>query len=305
MRRFVPSLSALTAFEAAAQHLNFTRAAGDLNLTQSGISRQVKHLEDLLGTRLFDRFGPRLVLTDAGTAYAKEVKRILDDLEKCSIDIVRGWKEEEAIQIGALPSVASRWLAPKIKRFATQFPTSLLEITTVNEDVNFEETHLDIAVLRGRGGWTAAHAVELFQELFVVVAAPSLIPVGSELRPEQFRDFPQLQNAQRPDNWMKWIKATGQQMPGSLQGLRFGNTSILINAAISGSGIAVVPSFLVQQEINDGVLHTPFGPKIKSGESYYAVYPQRKANWSALLVLRDWLASESVALKTEARNLNS
>lgn len=109
MRRFIPPTGALLAFEAAARHLNFTRAAEDLGLTQSGVSRQIRTLETFLGTRLFDRIGPRLVLTGTGESFAAEVGRLLDGLETAAIDAVRGRSLAEGLRLAALPWRRGFW----------------------------------------------------------------------------------------------------------------------------------------------------------------------------------------------------
>lgn len=297
MRRFLPSLSALSAFDAAARHLNFTRAAEDIGVTQSGISRQIKALEAFLGTRLFDRLGPRLILTESGKSYAADVAGILDHVERVSIDVVRGYKAESALLIGAHSTIASRWIAPCLGKFAERFPDSLLEIDATDGDINFSDTNFDLAVLRGRGNWKDAHAAHMFDERFVVVASPSLIPLGEVLEPASFRDFTQLQNSARSDSWMRWLQGTGQSLSGRLFGPRLGHTSMLINAAISGVGIAVVPDFTVQRELASGLLHAPFDQSVPSGEAYYAVYPENKAHHRPILNFRDWLKSESKIMR--------
>lgn len=207
MRRFLPSMSALQSFEAAARHLNFTRAAEESGVTQSGISRQIKSLEDNLGVPLFDRIGPRLILTDAGRAYAKEVTRVLDDLESVSLDVVRGWKTETALLVGALPTVAARWLAPRLEAFSSRHPGAFLDVTPVVPDMDFGNTDVDIAILRGKNEWPKAVATPLFQEMVAVVASPDLIEPGSKLAPETFIEYPLLQSSARPDGWLNWIAA--------------------------------------------------------------------------------------------------
>lgn len=151
MRRFIPPTGALLAFEAAARHLNFTRAAEDLGLTQSGVSRQIRTLETFLGTRLFDRIGPRLVLTGTGESFAAEVGRLLDGLETAAIDAVRGRSLAEGLRLAALPSLAARVLAPRMGRFRALNPDLAFELTSLTALPGFADTDLDLAVLRGHG----------------------------------------------------------------------------------------------------------------------------------------------------------
>lgn len=297
MARYVPSLAWLVAFEAAAKHLNFTRAGEELGMTQSGVSRHIRALEAFLGISLFQRIGPRLVITEAGRTYAAELDRVLNDLEKASIDVVRGWKAELALRVAANASVASRWLAPRMDRFRARHPDLSFEVVPTPSQIDFGEAAVDIAMLRGRGYWHACQSVPLMEEVVAVAAAPSLVPLGERLSVADFTRFPQLQNSSRSDSWLKWLHAHGERHSGPLQGPRFANMSMLINAAVSGLGLAIVPVLLMERELEAGTLHLPFGPPVPSGESYFAVYPEGKAHKGEILAFRDWLLAETRALR--------
>ena len=206
MRRYLPSLSALHAFEAAARYMNFTRAADDLGLTQSGISRQIRNLEEFLGATLFHRSGPRLVLTETGANYYRNLALTLDRLEEISIDAVRGRSVDSSLIIGTHPTLASRWLPERLGSFIGSYPDIPLEIMPAMPSTDFETTRLDVAILRGAGTWLHGRSIELFPELLAVVASPALIPPGSKLDPLQFAEFPLLQNAGRPSLWLNWLR---------------------------------------------------------------------------------------------------
>ena len=128
MRRYIPSLSALQAFEASAKTLSFTRAGEELGRTQSGVSRQVSNLESLLGIELFERFGPRLVLSPAGEVYAASISSILNQLEEASMDVIRGSRSSDALQVGVQDSFAGRWLVPRMKGFMATHPTEAFNV---------------------------------------------------------------------------------------------------------------------------------------------------------------------------------
>lgn len=130
-----------------------------------------------------------------------------------------------------------------------------------------------------------------------MVAAPALIPHGQQLDIADFARYVQLQNSSRADSWLKWLLAKEQTHEGRLQGPRFANTGMLINAAVNGLGLAIVPIVLIERELRDGALHLPFVDPVPSGESYFAVYPQRKAHLKTVLAFRDWLISETQALR--------
>ncbi len=147
----VPFRSA--AFESAGRHGSFTKAAEDLAITQSRVSRQIGNLETFLGVRLFERIGSRIVLTNAGGAYLKEISRLLDEIERASIDTVRGRKLDDRLLICAHPTLSSRWLSLRLQGFLTANSAVLIEIPTATQGLDFEATEVDIAILRGCDSW--------------------------------------------------------------------------------------------------------------------------------------------------------
>lgn len=142
-------------------------------------------------------------------------------------------------------------------------------------------------------GCTRAPASELFAEELAVVASPRLIPAGARFDPLDFSKFPMLQNASRPSLWLHWLRLSGLTYSGRIQGTRFAHSDMLINAAVQGIGIAVVPVCYVEAELARGDLHMPFGVPIRSGDSYFAVYPERKAHQPSVIVFRDWLLRQA------------
>lgn len=300
MKRFVPSLSTLLAFEAAAAYRNFTRAAEDLGLTQSGVSRHVGALERQLGIKLFERVGPRLVLTAAGKNYAKHVTRLLDGLEQATIDVVRGAPAKDALQIAVQDSLASQWLVPRMPNFLERFQPFDFNMTPVVALDDLAERGIDVAVLRGRGAWADAHVHHLFDEMVTVVAAPSLIPVGADLPLDAHQRFPLIQNAHRPDSWLRWLKAKGLARQDKITGPRFAQTTMVIEASIAGIGLGVVPTVMIEAHLASGALHTPFGPPEPSGFSYYVVYPLTLGASKRVLDFRDWLINQTRGLRQEA-----
>jgi DNA-binding transcriptional LysR family regulator len=302
MRRFLPSLSALQAFEAAARYMSFTKAADELAITQSGISRHINNLEQYLGVRLFERSGSRLVLTDAGGNYFQEIAQIVNKLEEVSIDAVRGRKADASLMIGANPSLATRWLAPRLSRFVDRNPGMPIEIAPVGSELDFDQSRIDIAILRGVGSWPNARASLLFAERLAVVASPKLIPATAKLNRLDFSEIPTLQNASRPSLWLSWLRTTKLSHSGVIQGIRFANSDMLISAALSGLGLAVVPSHCVEPELARGELHLPFGKPVESSEGYWVVYSERKTQRESVILFRDWLLSETRKYRSEVHS---
>lgn len=292
MRRLLPSTAALASFEAAAQHLNFTRAGEAMGLTQSGISRQISTLEQQLGTTLFERVGPKLKLTDAGRSYAEEVSRILSDLETASIDVVRGSKERHLLRIAVQNSLASTWLAPRLPEFVRRHPQdSLFQIQPVQEERHEKSDLADISVLRGRGAWREAYSHPLIDEMVAVVAAPSL--TTDIIDPARVTAFPMLQAAHRHDSWLRWLDAKGAAHSGQLQGPRFTQTTALIEAAVAGLGLAVLPLVMIEPQLTDGRLNLVAGDPVPSGFGYYVVVPQVNAHRPEVQRFRDWIIRET------------
>jgi DNA-binding transcriptional LysR family regulator len=300
MRRFLPSLSALQAFEAAARYMSFTKAGDELAVTQSGISRQINNLEHYLGVRLFERSGSRLVLTDAGVSYFQEVRQTLNRLEEVSIDAVRGRKADASLMIGAYPSFATRWLVPRLGGFVEKNPSMPIELAPVGSEIDFDQSRVDIAIMRGVGSWPNARASLLFPEKLAVVASPKLIPATTKLDWLDFSQIPTLQNAGRPSLWLSWLRITKLGHSGVIQGIRFANSDMLISAALNGLGLAVVPSHYVEQELAEGELHLPLGKPVQSSESYWVVYSERKAQRQSVISFRDWLLSETRNSRSKA-----
>lgn len=290
MRRFLPSLSALQAFDSAARHLSFTRAADDLMLTQSGISRQISNLETYLGVRLFERIGSRLVLTDAGNSYAHDVRQTLDRLEEVSIDTVRGRKADKSLMLGAHATFALRWLIPRLRDFSRAFPDLPVEVVIVPQGADPAQVEADIAILRGVGSWPGTRVRQLFPERLAVVAAPGLAadcgPLDGDM---DFRRLPTLQNASRPSLWLQWLRASGRRYEGAIQGTRLPQSEMLIRAACDGLGFAVVPEHYIIEDLRQGRLVLPFGAPVASGEGYWIAIPETKAHRPNLIGVRDWL----------------
>ena len=293
MRRFLPSLSALQAFEAAGRHGSFTRAAEDMAMTQSGVSRQINNLESFLGVRLFERIGSRIVLTQAGGSYLADISLLLDQIEQASIDAVRGRKLDDRLLVRTLPAFASRWLAPRLSGFVEAHPAIMVEIGGTGEGggggIDFEHTDADLAILRGRGSWRGAIAQELFGERILVVASPRLIPVGEAPDHLDFGRIRSLQNAGRPDLWLTWLRLSGQAYSGAIQGPRMPNSEALIAAAVSGLGLAVVPLPYVEAELARGLLWAPFGPSVATENSFWIAQPERDSRKASAQLFRSWL----------------
>ncbi|MFD2816653.1 LysR substrate-binding domain-containing protein [Paracoccus aerius] len=252
------------------------------------MSRHVQGLEQFLGMRLFERIGSNLVLSEIGSSYYEDVVQILARLEEASIDAVRGRRAGDALIIGSTPTLASAWLIPRMREFERRFPDIPFELMTVADTIDLETSPVDVAIMRGAGQWHG-RAIKLFEEELAVVASPELLPIGETLSFLDFTQIPSLQNASRPSLWLTWLRVSGIPYSGTIQGNRFSHSALLLRAAIQGMGLAVIPRHYLTAELDDGLLHLPFGGPVRSGEAIWMVNAERKAQKRQLQVFRDWL----------------
>ncbi|MGE4327284.1 MAG: LysR substrate-binding domain-containing protein [Pseudodonghicola sp.] len=303
MRRFLPSHTALLAFESAARHMSFTKAAEDLSITQSGVSRQISNLETLLGVRLFERVGSRLVLTETAKTYLEEVTSGLNQIEQASVNCVRGQTLEEALVVCAHPTLISRWLTPRLRDYLGGRSDVVIELVTTTKDIDFTQTRIDLAILRGRGSWTASRSHELFREELAVVAAPGVVAPRHPGEALDFDQLPTLQNASRPDLWLTWLRGAGLRHCGAIRGPRFPHSELLISAAKNGLGLAVVPLPYVEAELASGALVLPFGGPVVTADSYWLVRPEQGSEIPAAHQFALWVKDQARQFRRTASHL--
>lgn len=289
MRRNLPTFPSLMCFEAVARHLSFTRAAQELNLTQSAVSRQVKNLEDFLNVALFVREKKRVSLSAEGMRYYEEVCHHFDGLETATLKVMSCEQDERYLNVGTFPTFGSRWLIPHLSEFATLHPGIQTNITTGLKPFDFDSQAIDVGIQHGDGHWPALHVEELFKEEVVAVCAPSLIAgLPSDAVPQESH-FSYLHLMTRRYAWPEWLAAKNIKTPPVLHGPQFETFGYLIRAALSGLGVAIVPVFFVKAELDEGTLIEPFGPPIKSERGYYLVTSQAKRNHDHVKKFSQWI----------------
>lgn len=293
MRRFSPTMTSLQAFDAAVRHRSFTRAAEDLGITPSGVSRQIRNLEEFLGLTLFERTGPRIALTEAGQRYYDEISHLLDRIEEVSIDAVRGRSREGILRIAMPPTIALRWGNALLRRFHDSHPDILFEITTCANTAAPAEANIDLAILRGSGHWPQCRVDVLASEELVVVGAPGTLPETGFLTEAALQDRVLLQNASRPSLWLHWLRTAQVDYRGVIAGPRFDLTESLIQAAVAGMGLAVLPEMHIRRDLAEGRLMPAFAQRCPSGETYCLCVPEGRQSRKAVQVLRHWLVQEA------------
>lgn len=288
-RSVTPSLAALQAFEAAARLESFTRAAEELHLTQGAVSRQVATLEASLGLKLFERIRQRIVPTEAGRAYAAEIRDILSRLQTATLSTMAMKNVGGTLSLALLPTFGTRWLIPRLPDFFARHPEIAIDFSTRIVPFDFAREPFDAAIHFGDPTWPGTSAHRLMGEMIVPVASPAFLEREAIKRPEDLVRVPLLRQATRPQGWAEWFEAQGLDPETARPGPRFEQFAMVAQAAVAGLGVAVVPRFLIEDELKSGQLVIPFDRPVESRQSYWLVYPTAQGERPALRIFRDWL----------------
>ena len=282
-------MEALIAFEAAARHESFTRAAAELALTQSAVGRQIAGLEDYLGVPLFNRVKKRLILTDVGRAYAKQVREHLERIEHDTLAAMAHKGAGGILELAVIPTFATRWLIPRLPQFYAVHDSVTLNLTTRAEPFMFADTPFDAAIHFGNPAWPGAVARHLLDEEMTPVCSPRMLGKGERLTPSDLAKFTLLHQSARAQAWRHWFAQAGVDAADCMRGQRYELFSMLVEAARAGLGAALVPRFFVLNELRSGELVIPCDIPLRSESGYYLVYPEAKQGAPLLKVFEAWL----------------
>lgn len=288
MARRLPPLNALKAFEAAARHLSFTRAAEELFVTQAAVSHQIKALEEHLGLKLFMRKNRSLLLTEEGQGYFLDIKDIFSSLAEATERLLaRGAKG--AITVSLTPSFAIQWLVPRLSLFTAQNPEIDVRIKATDEDEGSLTEDVDVAIYYGTGHWSGVRADKLHTEYLIPVCAPGLLAGDKPLaEPEDLKWHNLLHDTSRKD-WKNWFKSLGINKMNVNKGPVFSHSSMVLQAAIHGQGVALGQSTLTQPEIDAGRLVTPFSHVLERKEAFYLVCRESQSELGKIVAFREWM----------------
>lgn len=288
-RRYLPSMPSLLALEAVDRLGSASAAAEELNLTQGAVSRQLQVLEGQLGVALFIRDKHRLRLTQGARDYCREVRRMLQGIGQATLTL-RANPGGGALNLAILPAFGMHWLAPRLARFAAQHPEVTVNLSTRLKPFDFETSQFDAAIHYGRQDWPGVEFLPLMQEEILAVAAPALLPTPLA-RAEDILTLPLLQLESRTGDWGRWLAhhgAAGLRPPAML----FDQFATMMQGAIHGLGLALIPSFLIGRELETRRLVPVYGPAIPSAGSYHLVWPKDRPERAPLLSFRAWLQGE-------------
>ena len=294
MPRQLPPLNAVRAFEAAARHLSFARAAEELHVTPAAISQQVKLLEEHLGVALFVR-GKKLTLGDAAQTLLPQISEALDQIERAMLK-ARPNTQNNTLVISAPPAFASRWLVPRLEDFQTQHPGIELRLHATKRPVNFQVEDVDVAIRFGAGNYTGLSTERLMPEALIPVATPALaatIDTPDDLAHcNLLEDDWHIENGMFPD-WITWLTTLGvSATPSRIR--HFGDASLVIQAAVSGLGVALCWHSLVTDDLKTGRLVHLLNQSIPSTLGYDLVIPQNRLALDKVLTFRNWLREQTV-----------
>lgn len=292
-RRLTPSMSLLVAFEASARHQSFTRAANELSLTQSAVSRQVQSLETLLSVELFKRIGRRIVLSDAGAMYWREVSSALDKIRGASLQAISFRPGAGALRLAVLPTFGSKWLLPRLHHFYQQHPGVMIHLHSRFDQIeDFALAGIDAAI--GIRGDTPKHLVShpLQDEYPVPIASPALLEKHSIATPRDLSKNLLLHVTNRPQAWAEWFAAQGLNPVNAHTGPQFELTAHLIQCVTAGIGVGLVPRVLIVDELKQGSLVIPFHAENHSRRSFCLSYPAHNTSLPQLVAFKEWLLGE-------------
>jgi LysR family glycine cleavage system transcriptional activator len=289
-RRFLPPHSMLRSFESAARHQSFTLAAEELHLTQSAISKQVKDLEEMIGVALFRRAGRRVVLTEAGQKLASEISVDLENIHQTIMRAVSAGQQDAALRVAVLPGFASEWLIPRLPEYEALHPNINLSFSTRLEPFDLQREHFDLAVHFGREEWPDADLRKLSDETMIPVASPAFVKRHQLAGIEDLAKVPLLHMETRPLVWRAFFERAGIAADGNLSGKYFDQFSMVIAAALASLGAALIPSYLIEKELNDNELFRLSDMTITTQNSYFLVSPRNRKD-AAADAFADWMVS--------------
>ena len=292
MLRRLPPLNALKAFEAAARHESFTRAAEELCVTQGAVSHQVKALEAQLGIKLFNRERQRLIITEAGREYLNVLR---DSFDRIAVGTERLIQRQSSgvLTVSTSPDFAAKWLVNRLGRFAEAHPGIDLRVSATLHHIDFAREDVDLAVRHGDGSWAGLDVARLSTEQLFAVCSPKLLRGRQRIsKPADVLKFPLLHLDDRKD-WARWLEAAGVANAELAHGPVLNRASMIIDAAVDGQGIALARTTLAAWDLINGRLVRPLAETLRLSKTYWIVCPKATAALPKIKTFREWLLAEA------------
>lgn len=293
MKHLYPNVTELLAFTSSARHLNFSRAARELGLTPSAVSRQIASLEDSFGVQLFIRDGRNLMLTRAGSLYLARVANPLRDLGNASLELMSAAGQSDVLTIASVPTFTTKWLIPRLPEFLSSTPGLTISFTRHLAHGDPFPLDLDAAIRYGDGSWEGVQCDYIDGRTFLLVCAPECQQRYALRRLQDAARVPRLLHSQAEQVWSQWAEFYDVRDMHVLAGPRFEQYSVLIQAAQAGLGLALIPAFLVRDNLAAGTLVEPLTAPIDVDHGHYLCYfPGRIETQPGLKRFREWMLSK-------------
>lgn len=288
----LPPLNALKAFESAARHLNFTKAAEELFVTQAAVSHQIKLLEDFLGVPLFHRKNRLLELTELGLQYFDEIGPLLEQIAGAT-DRIRQKNSRQILTISVPQTFGMQWLVPRLNAFHEKFPDIEVRIKGVDQDEGLLGKEIDVAIYYGSGKWENVQSIRLVESPLVILASPKFLEKQPLVEPKDLIGKTLLHVFSR-NKWKRTIEHFGltAELDVEQSGSMFSHTFMAIQAAMHQQGIAIANKILAQHELEQGNLIEPFPTGLMDEKAFYVVYPPQMAEHATVQRFVAWIVGE-------------
>jgi LysR family glycine cleavage system transcriptional activator len=299
LRRRLPPLNALRAFEAAARHLNFSRAADELSVTPGAVSQQIQNLEDYVGVALFKRTPKGLLLTDPAQIALPALREAFDRLAEAA-SMLTAAVDGRRLTVTVPPSFASKWLLPRLGGFETLHPEVDVWVSADIEINDFASGEVDIAIRYGSGRYAGLETIRLMHETVIAVASPELLQTQPLETPGDLAHHVLLHDGS-PDadpscpDWTMWLAARGVKGVDGSRGPRFNQSSLVIEAAVGGRGVALAKRTLAQADLDAGRLVAPLQIATAVDFAYYLVHPKTKGRLPQVKAFIAWITAQAAA----------
>jgi LysR family glycine cleavage system transcriptional activator len=298
-RRRLPPLNALRAFEAAARHLNFSRAADELAVTPGAVSQQIQNLEDYVGASLFKRTPKGLLLTDAAQTALPALREAFDRLAEAA-SLLTAAVDGRRLTVTVAPSFAAKWLVPRLGRFEERHPQVDVWLSAGIEIVDFASGEIDVAIRYGAGRYPGLEVIKLMSETVIPVASPDFLQANPLDTPSDLAHHVLLHDGS-PDaddscpDWAMWLAARGIKGVDGTRGPRFNQSSLVIEAAVGGRGVALAKRALAQADLDAGRLIAPLQIETDVDFAYFVVHPKAKGRLPQVKAFVNWITAEAAA----------
>lgn len=296
-----PPISSLRALEAAARHLSYTKAAQELHVTQSAVSHQIRHAEELWELKLFERRGRRVALTSDGQTLVPIVRDFIDGIS-AALRELRSDGEQASLRVSLLQSFAFKWFVPRLGRFNQRYPDIDVWLSTTEELVDLTSDKADVGIRLGYGEWPNLYTELLLREYVFPVCSPLLLEqLGRPEKPADLLTYPLLRR-DSPDicpRWRDWFRDAGIEVKKMPRGTKFPDTSMAVQAALDAQGIALARSAHVSDDLASGRLVKLFDVYSESNVAYYFVCPFGREKQVTIQAFREWLREEAVTAQAE------